>query len=107
MIRRPPRSTLFPYTTLFRSIQLPLVGGGVRRARFDRAAALPPGEDDHGGVAGVTLRRMGRWDWLADQTPQERRENALGMAADDITAELRTFPPRIIVRLDEAIRAQH
>src|SRR3712207_9068010 len=26
MIRRPPRSTLFPYTTLFRS--LPLVGGG-------------------------------------------------------------------------------
>src|SRR5256885_8641901 len=36
MIRRPPRSTLFPYTTLFRS-----VGGGTRssvrqRSRFDR-----------------------------------------------------------------------
>src|SRR3712207_8463862 len=28
MIRRPPRSTLFPYTTLFRSHQL---GGGVRK----------------------------------------------------------------------------
>src|SRR2546422_4455152 len=27
MIRRPPRSTLFPYTTLFRS-HLPLRGGG-------------------------------------------------------------------------------
>src|SRR5688572_32265825 len=26
MIRRPPRSTLFPYTTLFRSL-VPLVGG--------------------------------------------------------------------------------
>src|SRR5438270_10697093 len=25
MIRRPPRSTLFPYTTLFRSSDLPLV----------------------------------------------------------------------------------
>src|SRR5258706_725477 len=25
MIRRPPRSTLFPYTTLFRSLQSPLV----------------------------------------------------------------------------------
>src|SRR2546422_2761293 len=25
MIRRPPRSTLFPYTTLFRSIKIPLV----------------------------------------------------------------------------------
>src|SRR5260370_19104705 len=24
MIRRPPRSTLFPYTTLFRSVDLPL-----------------------------------------------------------------------------------
>src|SRR5258705_9394640 len=24
MIRRPPRSTLFPYTTLFRSLRLPL-----------------------------------------------------------------------------------
>src|SRR3712207_8016413 len=25
MIRRPPRSTLFPYTTLFRSTQVPIV----------------------------------------------------------------------------------
>src|SRR5690349_23951547 len=24
MIRRPPRSTLFPYTTLFRSVQIPV-----------------------------------------------------------------------------------
>src|SRR5256886_16694328 len=27
MIRRPPRSTLFPYTTLFRSVAGPLLGG--------------------------------------------------------------------------------
>src|SRR2546428_6673999 len=26
MIRRPPRSTLFPYTTLFRSVQRPALG---------------------------------------------------------------------------------
>src|SRR2546427_1261109 len=26
MIRRPPRSTLFPYTTLFRSVKMPVVG---------------------------------------------------------------------------------
>src|SRR3712207_8873672 len=41
MIRRPPRSTLFPYTTLFRSDHP--VPGRVRRAaggaRRDRAAA--------------------------------------------------------------------
>src|SRR3989475_7019805 len=29
MIRRPPRSTLFPYTTLFRSLSLALVGDSV------------------------------------------------------------------------------
>src|SRR5256885_5515514 len=33
MIRRPPRSTLFPYTTLFRSY---LVGGGVRDLLLER-----------------------------------------------------------------------
>src|SRR5438034_1787739 len=33
MIRRPPRSTLFPYTTLFRSGGLHRGAGGVRHAR--------------------------------------------------------------------------
>src|SRR5438105_12718185 len=39
MIRRPPRSTLFPYTTLFRSLDIPggdVLGKGQRR----RAAGL-------------------------------------------------------------------
>src|SRR5437867_10196260 len=36
MIRRPPRSTLFPYTTLFRSRQL------LRRSLGDHVAALLP-----------------------------------------------------------------
>src|SRR2546430_9660043 len=36
MIRRPPRSTLFPYTTLFRSLCVDALGGGpgVRSARY-------------------------------------------------------------------------
>src|SRR3712207_8381949 len=34
MIRRPPRSTLFPYTTLFRSLRQD--GGRVRRHLFQR-----------------------------------------------------------------------
>src|SRR3989442_9762416 len=37
MIRRPPRSTLFPYTTLFRSVRQ--VGGGAVRQLADRVAA--------------------------------------------------------------------
>src|SRR3712207_7519900 len=38
MIRRPPRSTLFPYTTLFRSFVHQCVGG--RRQLQDRPGAL-------------------------------------------------------------------
>src|SRR5256885_3864647 len=46
MIRRPPRSTLFPYTTLFRSavpvlLHL-LVGLGQRADRAPLAFAFPP-----------------------------------------------------------------
>src|SRR5438067_8159270 len=39
MIRRPPRSTLFPYTTLFRS-RLRSRGGARRGRRVDRAHGL-------------------------------------------------------------------
>src|SRR2546426_10504174 len=45
MIRRPPRSTLFPYTTLFRSCSAPTTA----RRRSPRALAMPldpgPGRD--------------------------------------------------------------
>src|SRR3712207_9581226 len=34
MIRRPPRSTLFPYTTLFRSVCSVFVEKGVRKLRI-------------------------------------------------------------------------
>src|SRR2546429_6821523 len=41
MIRRPPRSTLFPYTTLFRSLELPTFWFVARRSiqlSYGRAA---------------------------------------------------------------------
>src|SRR5438034_4757318 len=37
MIRRPPRSTLFPYTTLFRSVERPPVSEHVADGRVDGA----------------------------------------------------------------------
>src|SRR2546430_9949271 len=40
MIRRPPRSTLFPYTTLFRSLGHHAVHGAIRVIEGDRR--LPP-----------------------------------------------------------------
>src|SRR5436189_339575 len=41
MIRRPPRSTLFPYTTLFRSRPWRARGPGLRRHSAPPRAALP------------------------------------------------------------------
>src|SRR4051794_41216496 len=62
MIRRPPRSTLFPYTTLFRSDER-----GLARAWSDRASVLElpvMGEDDveqaHGGLRGKARHVLDR-----------------------------------------------
>src|SRR5688572_31781484 len=42
MIRRPPRSTLFPYTTLFRSLRRDVHCTREHRASAPRRAADPP-----------------------------------------------------------------
>src|SRR3712207_4756654 len=53
MIRRPPRSTLFPYTTLFRS-----GGGGLAGRRLRRApTAAAPDRGEGGRVAPEDPRR--------------------------------------------------
>src|SRR5260370_25366201 len=56
MIRRPPRSTLFPYTTLFRSVDLgdqlrvERGGDGIEGRRRSRGGVVPAakGADQHG-----------------------------------------------------------
>src|SRR5438874_5696565 len=40
MTRRPPKSTLFPYTTLFRSLSVPEMRGVVPRSKQLRVVAL-------------------------------------------------------------------
>src|SRR2546427_1521954 len=70
MIRRPPRSTLFPYTTLFRS-----VGGGPGLIDMEYQAAAKAGidvrfetkairllTDDRGAVTGIAPRSSVRRD---------------------------------------------
>src|SRR5689334_24338516 len=51
MIRRPPRSTLFPYTTLFRSCERRVRCGGATSA-----ARRPPGTGGRRSAAGVRGR---------------------------------------------------
>src|SRR5438445_8342609 len=54
MIRRPPRSTLFPYTTLFRSCR------GSRPVRRDNARAGPRVVSHDRGVERAVVRLDGR-----------------------------------------------
>src|SRR3712207_7352461 len=68
MIRRPPRSTLFPYTTLFRSAE------GVRRRGRLRAVGLDVG---HVGGAGQDV-------------VDERAGHELAVRSEEHTSELQS-----------------
>src|SRR3712207_8654282 len=88
MIRRPPRSTLFPYTTLFRSpgdrggrAALELAGDGLRAAR----AVRPPPRDGAGLLQRAQRVRAGP---LAHRLPGVR---ALGRPrSEEHTSELQS-----------------
>src|SRR5256885_13708071 len=77
MIRRPPRSTLFPYTTLFRSSERavddrePLGSFAIGRIESERLA-----EEDRGGLVLVAAR--------GELAEQAERGPALRIEADDV-----------------------
>src|SRR3712207_8804192 len=76
MIRRPPRSTLFPYTTLFRSTPDEL--GRVLGAVLSYA-------DDHFNTMleigfGTSIRR--EWEWRGKRGELLRHPEALAAVAD-------------------------
>src|SRR3712207_7149155 len=54
MIRRPPRSTLFPYTTLFRSVEIGLEAFEARLRGLD----VEGGSNGLGGPAGLGMGRQ-------------------------------------------------
>src|SRR5262249_61327261 len=53
MIRRPPRSTLFPYTTLFRSVDRRVDGLGIS------LVVVGPGKDGGVVVGGIAVKVAG------------------------------------------------
>src|SRR3712207_8465131 len=90
MIRRPPRSALFPYTTLFRSQRLAHLGRRdpvVRRAgvllalRADEGAALDPGD---------VARVRGRVEAVGPLVRVEPAERSLLDRSEEHTSELQS-----------------
>src|SRR3712207_5219040 len=68
MIRRPPRSTLFPYTTLFRS-------NGRSPSWRDSAASSRPGERDP--KKGASQLPLGKRHAMIEEATMEHPEVAL------------------------------
>src|SRR3712207_8197155 len=77
MIRRPPRSTLFPYTTLFRSPERPI----------RLIIPWPPGQatDLAGRVVAQSLSER-----LGQPVVPENRAGAGGMRSEEHTSELQS-----------------
>src|SRR5256885_4837312 len=87
MIRRPPRSTLFPYTTLFRSP--PARKGGRRSA--DSWAQRSGSTDPHG-------RCPRRQPGLGRQRPARLAGRDCGFRSEEHTSELQS-PCNLVCRL--------
>src|SRR3989449_9263481 len=79
MIRRPPRSTLFPYTTLFRSVILEPISGEARRK--DHAGDYPVHRGAEGPPAPQKRLCAGPQAWhraARSQSPASRPESPQG-----------------------------
>src|SRR5258708_24712345 len=90
MTRRPPRSTLFPYTTLFRSGQSDPgeMGGGAARADRD---GHPPAAD----VAFATIPRYRQGGHATGRRDADKRPVA---RSEEHTSELQS-PDHLVCRL--------
>src|SRR3712207_9474682 len=85
MIRRPPRSTLFPYTTLFRSVVLVRTGTGGVWLNGDGVGANHD-ELAKADLAGITVSGA---KWLVEE------KGALAVGTDTSAVEVRPPPEQL------------
>src|SRR2546430_8541938 len=81
MIRRPPRSTLFPYTTLFRSSCLRVE---LQSRKQESRAAIPSGNLKLRAVAGLD-GRLGDGRTAADALARDRKSTRLNSSHSQIS----------------------
>src|SRR2546422_3206869 len=86
MIRRPPRSTLFPYTTLFRSPRARLVGPGGpddhAEARVDEPPAQKQEEEEQRQDDVVERRRVSQVDEPGELATRLERHPVVAAVGD-------------------------
>src|SRR5437870_13922724 len=94
MIRRPPRSTLFPYTTLFRALRAPVVAALRRAADLAARGAAPAvfvmvhSGIRNAGVAGVAKALAREWPEALVRSVEIEPGAAPDTVAGRIVAEL-------------------
>src|SRR5258708_8534426 len=90
MIRRPPRSTLFPYTTLFRSVFLTAghcvydtsVNIDSAQVWFDEHVTTASGYPYSGGIKGQPIRNPG---WTGQLTIPATHDNGVVLLSKKVT----------------------
>src|SRR5207253_11093429 len=88
LLRRPPRSTLFPYTTLFRSARSEFVPGSLERFRPEPFALVEKVERSH--AVGLRIgrgRRVGRHALLPHPFIERREPD---QRSEEHTSELQS-----------------
>src|SRR5256885_6601186 len=75
MIRRPPRSTLFPYTTLFRSLVFPSAQEGSPNTVKEALACNLPVVSVPVGDVPLRLRGIEGCELCADERPETDRKS--------------------------------
>src|SRR5256886_10242821 len=90
MIRRPPRSTLFPYTTLFRSVDAHPANHGAAREFAGNVARTDSGAGQRPASRACPQRRL----FAADRKESDEREPR----SEEHTAELQS-QSKLVCRL--------
>src|SRR2546426_6744166 len=91
MIRRPPRSTLFPYTTLFRSLAAPTAACQAAIANLQTLLQSAPSRE----LSGLSMASRTPADWM---TRLAALKAAFGTRSEEHTSELQS-PCNLVCRL--------
>src|SRR3712207_9378960 len=95
MIRRPPRSTLFPYTTLFRSH-----GGGALHVVVERADLVGVAVEDAPGVVDAEVLPV-------QQRVREHAVRRLHVGVDELVVLLAADPRVPVDRKSTRLNSSH